>query len=484
MNKLLPCLCIISLFTTFHAHALFSEVQGIDHARIRRVAMSPTKPSFMAIASDNTLYTSEDNGKNFHKAAVFKDEQIAHIFIGRDPIPAVYLAGTRHCYKITEETEKIFSARSEERINYIASHQVHMYVATSKGLYYTETALMNWKTVPGLRNNEVYSINGFGNNIYLACDSGVYHFRPETGALRRLFTTRGNGAEENFKPLLIEPDTLTPARLWMGTSKGIYCSNNRGESWEKFYISGVDHISVYCLKMASLDSNHFYICTPTGFYKIDIINGTSKPLYEGLSTSQINWMDFSAAGEIYLATDKRLFKETINIAPIQPSKISLQQITKGEPSIHEIQEAALHYNSVHPDKVRQWSKKLKYRALAPTLSLDYDNTIRGSSKDGQYHFAEGPNEWGVSLTWDLDDLIWSPYETSIDNRNKLATQLRTDILDDVNRIYFERLRIKRDLVLADPLSEDIYTKELRLYELTATLDGYTGGFFSKECSTL
>lgn len=63
----------------------------------------------------------------------------------------------------------------------------------------------------------------------------------------------------------------------------------------------------------------------------------------------------------------------------------------------------------------------------------------------------------------------------------LMVQLRDDILDEVTKIYFERLRIKMEL---DNLSiEDRkrrLEKELRLRELTAMLDALTGRYFSQQ----
>jgi len=60
-----------------------------------------------------------------------------------------------------------------------------------------------------------------------------------------------------------------------------------------------------------------------------------------------------------------------------------------------------------------------------------------------------------------------------------VVQLRDDILDEVNKVYFERLRVKIEL---DNLSIEEKNKraqkQLRLEELTACLDGLTGGYFS------
>ena len=81
--------------------------------------------------------------------------------------------------------------------------------------------------------------------------------------------------------------------------------------------------------------------------------------------------------------------------------------------------------------------------------------------------------------------IWNHYQDDIDTRSRLNTQLRLDILDEINRLYFERKRIKIDLLNNPPKeSIDKIKKMMYLEELTAALDAYTGGFFSRRIEEL
>ena len=59
-------------------------------------------------------------------------------------------------------------------------------------------------------------------------------------------------------------------------------------------------------------------------------------------------------------------------------------------------------------------------------------------------------------------------------------QLRDDIVDEITRTYFERRRLQIALLTNPPPDEQkALERELRVQELTALIDGLTGGEFSK-----
>jgi len=60
-------------------------------------------------------------------------------------------------------------------------------------------------------------------------------------------------------------------------------------------------------------------------------------------------------------------------------------------------------------------------------------------------------------------------------------ELRDDILDQVNKLYFERLRVKAEcdnLALEDKGKR--FEKLLKIEELTASLDSLTAGYYSDQ----
>lgn len=67
------------------------------------------------------------------------------------------------------------------------------------------------------------------------------------------------------------------------------------------------------------------------------------------------------------------------------------------------------------------------------------------SEDDMLRKGRDNIDWGVTLSWNLGELIWNDDQTSIDVRSRLMVELRDDILDEITKLYFERLRVKMEL---------------------------------------
>ncbi|MEI8350599.1 MAG: hypothetical protein WCI77_10670 [Candidatus Omnitrophota bacterium] len=481
MRKLLLAF-LLTVLLPFNTFAIFRVIEKIEDVRIKRVAVSPFDDKVIYVGSKNALFISRDKGATFRKTYVFTDEEITHLFADQHLTDILYITTTRHFYRIKDNVERLYSAPEETIILSSAKYKENIYLGTSNGIYVADENVLKWRKISGLDAEvQVYFIEPSEKKLYLATSRGVYVL-SDNDTLERVYVLRDketSGEEESgVSANIVKIDIFNKDRVWLGTSRGIILSNDAGRTWEKLYIEGVDNLNIYSVAQTALEKDTLYVCGPKGFFKIDLANKRSTQIFEGLSSCEIFWLDFSNAGEIYLATSQGLF---VNEYFTPPSKsASVEEMLSKEPSIAEIQQAALRYNEVHPDKIKKWRNALKFRGLFPTFNLDYDKTVsvyQSATVDRAY---VGPRDWGASFSWNVGDLIWNTYEDDIDTRSRLNTQLRLDILDEINRVYFERLRIKREIAQASLSEEEFFQKNLRLQELTAIIDGYTGGYFSKK----
>jgi hypothetical protein len=219
-----------------------------------------------------------------------------------------------------------------------------------------------------------------------------------------------------------------------------------------------------------------------------------QPLPEGLPAARIRLV--ADAQDIMLAaTDQGLYKLDLNSGVTfpddWPSAMELMDDFVNEPGIGQVQEAAIRLAEVQPEKIQHWRRQAHLRALLPSFDIDFDRdrdtfvTSIGSTTNPAFDRivqADDPSRsLGFSLTWDLADLIWSSDQTSIDARSRLMVQLRDDILDEVTRHYYERRRLQIALMTEPPATpKERLDKELRIEELTALIDGLTGGWFSAQ----
>ena len=480
---LLACFLVLPLNNAF---AVFVNVQDIEDAHIKRIAISPFDENLIYVGSKNALFKSADKGKKFQKIYVFKDEELSHIAF--DPVSAntAYVAATRHLYKITDKIDMVFRSADEDSILSVAKYKDGIYVGTTGGLYFSSEDILKWQKIGGLTDaTTINYIEPAQDGLYLATNKGVF-FLKDKDNIKRIFILRDKEVEDEEESgvvaNIIKVDIFDKSKIWLGATNGLFLSKDKGENWNKLYLGSLDSLNIVSLAQTKLEESSIYVGTLKGFFKADLKTNSAKQIFEGIYSDEIFWVAFSPAGEIYLATSKGLFESTYFNPP--SNKRPIAEVLKGEPSIREVQQAAIRYNETSPDKIRQWRQAVKVRALMPTLKLDYDKTITTALGATYDRVQVGPRDWGVSFSWDIADLVWNTRETDIDTRSRLNTQLRLDILDEINRVYFERLRVKREIVCNNLQEEELCQKDLRLQELTAIIDGYTGGYFSKKISEL
>jgi predicted tellurium resistance membrane protein TerC len=146
---------------------------------------------------------------------------------------------------------------------------------------------------------------------------------------------------------------------------------------------------------------------------------------------------------------------------------------------------------VHPEKIAHWRRQAALHALLPSFGMDYDRnedtyvTSMGSTTNPTFDrilsATDPSNGVGFSVDWDLGDLIWNNDQTTIDTRSKLMVELRDDIMNEVTRAFFERRRVQMEVLMHPPTDPKREIEQaLKLQELTARLDGLTGGWFSEQ----
>ena len=160
-----------------------------------------------------------------------------------------------------------------------------------------------------------------------------------------------------------------------------------------------------------------------------------------------------------------------------------------EPTVQQVQEAAVRYYQVHPDHIRGLRRNAKLKALVPTISGEFSNYVTSSTRkmdDGIYQSLGAPKEnerktgdsmgFRVQASWSLDRLVF--------NAEVLDVQSLIGILDGVVRevttIYYIRRRLQIDMILRPPT--DLATRisqRIRIEELTGLLDAMTGSYMSR-----
>ncbi len=167
---------------------------------------------------------------------------------------------------------------------------------------------------------------------------------------------------------------------------------------------------------------------------------------------------------------------------------------KTEPTVREVQKVAIQYAMVNRSRIASLFFRARAAGWLPEFRARYNNNnddrrstsfptptspILTSQSTDFYHRFE------FRVTWSLDELIFNRNELSVYRELKRLVELRSDILKEVTKLYFERRRLQVSLIISPPKSLlGRIRKMLRLQELVADLDGLTGGYFSRKLKAI
>lgn len=167
------------------------------------------------------------------------------------------------------------------------------------------------------------------------------------------------------------------------------------------------------------------------------------------------------------------------------------QKLKLEPTVRDVQEAALQYFRVNQDQIDSMRSRARSKALAPVLEVSggyTESTLDDVSTNSYLNFQSFENPWVVrgsagvgwnvrgKATLNLPRLIFNPEELDVASLAGLVE----GILKESTRLYYMRKRLQVDMILKPPTDQaTMLSKQLRIEELTAMLDAMTGGWYQR-----
>ncbi|MFA5119420.1 MAG: hypothetical protein WC695_11345 [Candidatus Omnitrophota bacterium] len=442
-----------------------------QNPKVNSLSLSPVNKNIIFAATGNGLYMGTGRGKSWKR-----------IFKGKN-----YLENVCVCSAVFNST---------------------LYVGTKGGLFVSEDLGKSWIKEEGELGDEpvrALAVDTLtGGCVYVVSDHSVFKKASKQYSWQKIFSIiSGESGEENefeespdendepqehsrrFKDIKVS--SADRNSLFLATTRGAWKSVDGWLTWELLPSYGLLDEDVRCL--CQLGDTHFFAATGSGIF---IYNGLRwKELYTNPAVRDVNMIICDKAGNLYAATPRELLKISLKGLTVEgfaddPAPASQLE----DPPIGELYEAAIRYAQVEPEKILLWRKAAAKKAWLPRMTVGWDRNASNlwhwesgsSSKPDDDVLRRGKDflDWDLTLSWDFGELIWNNDQTSIDARSRLLVQLREDVLDQVTKLYFERRRVKMDLnELRIEDRKKRLEKELRLQELTASLDALTGGFFSR-----
>lgn len=482
---------------------------------------SPQDHAKWLVASEKEIFEKSTAGNMERVDGARGSERIRKLIgtAGSDPVFFALTDREIIRYRMDQGTrDRVFEfSSSEERLLSFATvpgDTDHWLAGTSSGLQESDDAGRIWYPFPYFRNQSVELLKCTSEACFLGSGSKLYRsdnlsdFKQvltlPTSQEIELAPESSPGEESEdfgaFHPIFYDLcfSSSHGDIFELATARGIFESHDQGLSWQRLSGSGLTGEALQYLTRSD-QSNHLYAANHDSVFEWISESARWKKIEMPASLGLVR--DIRGLGikkgeqdSLVVLTSQRFFEIPVLGPEITPQTLSIPspdqlekwEIVKSrEPSIHTVHKKVIGYADVGNGKIHRWQAGSRLAALLPTFSFGKDLSHSTSLSTSSGKFFEGPEDytrgWDADVSWDLGDFIWSSAQTSIDSRQKLMVELRQDLLAEATRLYFERRRLQESLylnsALDDPSRREI---EIHIEELTALLDGMTGGWYSQQ----
>jgi len=518
---LLACACFGSSVANAATNQWERIEADIGDTSLVAVAVDPLTSSRIVAATARSVSESTDGGRTWgERFRVPGTATVSALALGRVR-PVILVATDRGLYGSFDggtRWSRLFRGSDEEetQCTVVAFHPLQegmVLLGTRGGLFLSTDDGRRWTPahLPRAARRVVHVAFHPDDPAWLSVltDERLFIGNLTTGAWQERFDVLLGADDANPEPLdtadAIEADTETdgaahrltavaidpgaPQRIYLAGTRGVAVSVDGGTRWQRLTRAGLQSPVISRLLPSRHSPLVLYAATDRGVARYEPQQARWEVITQGLSNTKVN--DLAVTPDrLWAATDHGLYQAPMLPDPfVEPEPPTAQELLSNfshEPTVSEIREAAIRYAEVAPEKIAWWRRRAQLSAALPHVSVtagtdltDFRHWDSGTNPDSLLR-GERDLDWSTALTWDLGDLIWNDIQTSIDVRSKLMVQLRNDIVDEVTRTYYERRRLQVTLLTTPPKDpQEILDKELRIQELTALIDGLTGGYFSK-----
>ncbi len=503
--------------------------KNLGETDVQAVAIDPMDSKTLYAASQRRIYKSIDTGEHWKEVLGTSgtDDTIHFILVDTKDARRVFVASERGI-QFSPDAGKNWNffyrgigdkAKGVYCLSLDGESSI-LWAGTAKGLVKIADQGHTAKIVEGIPFIHVFSILVLPGEplekIWVTSEKGIYKSEDAGAHWQRVFVEVGkageNSEETSLSQFQIEELTASPVMsnlipfsdqqaLLAASSKGILEGAKNDDAWRELKNSNLPDRKINYIAGSP---QTFYAATDRGVFRWEEQSKTFKDISEGLESKEVKMLAYHAgSGDLFAATRKGVFcfpnpdlkrsHPALTVLETEAKTLDAAGLLKRfetEPTIQQIQNAAVQYAEVHPDKIKAWREQAARKAWMPTVSFTTNTTKdrnvdvdRGGTNDPD-KFIVGPSkknfDWHMGVSWNLSDLIWNNDQTSIDSRSKLMVELRDDVLNEVTHLYYERRRQQME-ILMNPAKELPLEVEqrLRLDELTAGIDALTGGYLSK-----